>query len=118
MKNKFYMHRLFFLAAVTLLFAGCASSPSAKFYMLTPLGQEDAHPSSQEMATAVLISIAPVGIPFYLDGPQSATRDGRNEHRLAEFDRWAGSLSETSQWCWRRTTQHSSIRTGFQSIPG
>lgn len=94
MKNGFHLQRLFFLAVVTLLFAGCASSPSARFYTLTPLGQEDAQPSSQKTATPVSISIAPVEIPDYLDRPQIATRDGRNELRLAEFDRWAGSLSE------------------------
>ena len=94
MKNGFHLQRLFFLAVVTLLFAGCANSPSARFYTLTPLGQEDAQPSSQETATPVSISIAPVEIPDYLDRPQIATRDGRNELRLSEFDRWAGSLSE------------------------
>ena len=40
------------------------------------------------------VSIAPVEIPDYLERPQIVTRDGRNELRLAEFDRWAGSLSD------------------------
>jgi uncharacterized lipoprotein YmbA len=94
MKNGFHIQRLFFLAAVTLLLAGCASSPSARFYTLTPLKQEDAKPSSSETATSVSVRIAPVEIPDYLDRPQIATRGGSNELRLAEFDRWAGSLSE------------------------
>ena len=94
MKNGFHIQRLFFLAAVTLLLADCASSPSARFYTLTPLKQEDAKPSSSETATSVSVRIAPVEIPDYLDRPQIATRGGSNELRLAEFDRWAGSLSE------------------------
>lgn len=94
MKNGFHIQRLFFLAAVTLLLAGCASSPSARFYTLTPLRQKDAKPSSLETASSVSVRIAPVEIPDYLDRPQIATRGGSNELRLAEFDRWAGSLSE------------------------
>ncbi len=94
MKNEFCLQRLFSLAVVTLLLAGCASSPSSRFYTLTPLAQLDAKPSSQETATPVSVSITPVEIPDYLDRPQIATRGGSNELRLAEFDRWAGSLSE------------------------
>jgi uncharacterized lipoprotein YmbA len=94
MKNGFHLQRLFFLAVVTLLLAGCASSLSARFYTLTPLGQHDAETSPQAMATPVSVRIAPVEIPDYLDRPQIATRGGSNELRLAEFDRWAGSLSE------------------------
>jgi uncharacterized protein len=94
MKNEFCLQRLFSLAVVTLLLAGCASSPASRFYTLTPLAQLDAKPSSQETATPLSVSIAPVEIPDYLDRPQIATRDGSNELRLAEFDRWAGSLSE------------------------
>jgi len=94
MKNGFHLQRLFFPAVVTLLLAGCASTPSARFYTLTPLGQHDAKPSSLETATSVSVRIAPVEIPDYLDRPQIATRGGSNELRLAEFDRWAGSLSE------------------------
>ena len=94
MKNGFHLQRLFFPAVVTLLLAGCASTPSARFYTLTPLGQHDAKPSSLETAAPVSVRIAPVEIPDYLDRPQIATRGGSNELRLAEFDRWAGSLSE------------------------
>jgi uncharacterized lipoprotein YmbA len=94
MKNGFHLQHLFFLAVVTLLLAGCASSSSARFYTLTPLGQYDAETSPQAMATPVSVRVAPVEIPDYLDRPQIATWDGSNELRLAEFDRWAGSLSE------------------------
>ncbi len=94
MKNGLHLLRAFFLATVTLLLAGCASSPSARFYTLTPLERQEAKYSSQEAANPISVSIAPVEIPDYLDRPQIVTRDGRNELRLAEFDLWAGSLRD------------------------
>lgn len=94
MQNGLHLPRSFFLATVTVLLAGCASSPSARFYTLTPLGHQEAKAPLPGAATPVSVSIAPVEIPDYLDRPQIVTRDGRNELRLAEFDRWAGSLSD------------------------
>jgi hypothetical protein len=42
----------------------------------------------------VSVSIATVEIPDYMDRPQIVTRESGNELKLAEFDRWAGSLSD------------------------
>jgi len=82
------------LLAATLLLAGCAGTPSSRFYTLTPLEQQGTTPVSRETANPISLRIAPVEIPDYLDRPQIVTRDGRNELQLAEFDRWAGSLRE------------------------
>jgi len=91
------MKRTLFLA-VTLLLAGCTTVPSARFYTLTPLEQQESpSPSIQhqpQKAIPVSVSVAPVEIPDYLDRPQMVTRDGKNELYLAEFDRWAGSLRD------------------------
>jgi uncharacterized lipoprotein YmbA len=38
------------------------------------------------------IAIGPVRVPDYLDRPQIVTRSGKNELKLSEFDRWAGSF--------------------------
>jgi uncharacterized lipoprotein YmbA len=46
------------------------------------------------MENPLSVSIAPVEIPDYLDRPQIVTRDGRNELKLAEFDRWGGALRD------------------------
>jgi len=73
--------------------AGCATSPTARFYTLTPIAHQEAKGASGAAVSPVSISIAPVEVPDYLDRPQIVTRDGRNELKLAEFDRWAGSLS-------------------------
>jgi uncharacterized lipoprotein YmbA len=40
----------------------------------------------------LVIAVGPVLIPDYLDRPQIVTRSGKNELKLSEFDRWAGSL--------------------------
>jgi uncharacterized lipoprotein YmbA len=93
MKNRFHLPRLFSLAALTLLLASCASSPSVRYYTLTPVGALVGKTSSQEAANHLSVSIAPVEIPDYLDRPQIATREGQHELKLAEYDRWAGSLS-------------------------
>ncbi|HJV65791.1 MAG TPA: PqiC family protein [Geomonas sp.] len=86
------MHALIILVAASGL-AGCASSPSARFYTLTPLSPQQAQPASPA-ASPVSVSIAPVEIPDYLDRSQIVTRDGQNELNLAEYERWAGSLSD------------------------
>ena len=94
MKLGIPLLRALFPVAVAVWLAGCAGSPPARFYTLNPLGPQEAKPSALPASHPVSVGIAPVEIPDYLDRPQVVTRDGRNELRLAEFDRWAGSLSE------------------------
>jgi uncharacterized lipoprotein YmbA len=93
MKNGFPLKRTLVSVAVAICLAGCATSPTARFYTLTPIAPQEAKGPSGAAVSPLSISIAPVEIPDYLDRPQIVTRDGRNELRLAEFDRWAGSLS-------------------------
>jgi len=94
MNKGIFLSRIMFAAAVSLWLAGCASSPPARFYTLTPLGAGEAQPSAPAVTSPASVSVAQVEIPDYLNRPQIVTRDGRNELRLAEFDRWAGSLSD------------------------
>ena len=94
MKNGFPLPRTLLPVALAICLAGCATSPTARFYTLTPISPQEAQRASGAAVSPVSISIAPVEIPDYLDRPQIVTRDGRNELRLAEFDRWAGSLSD------------------------
>jgi len=80
------------LGLLVVILAGCASSPPSKFYQLNPLQNRtsitpDASPEQNQ-----IIAIGPVRIPDYLDRPQIVTRTGKNELKLSEFDRWAGSL--------------------------
>ena len=39
-----------------------------------------------------MIGLGPLTIPQYLDRPDIVTREGANQMRLAEFDKWAESL--------------------------
>ncbi len=80
--------------ALTLLFllSGClGTSPPARFYTMTS-GEHSL--GSEVTMSGKLIQVGPVEIPSYLDRPQIITRTGQNELVHAEFDRWAGSLSE------------------------
>ena len=83
---------LFTLGLVMVLLAGCASSPPSKFYQLSPLQNRTAFTRDASLEKIVTIAVGPIRIPDYLDRPQIVTRAGRNELRLSEFDRWAGSL--------------------------
>jgi uncharacterized lipoprotein YmbA len=94
MKNGFRLPLTLITVAVAASLAGCSSSPASRFYTLTPLVLHETKPSPPVASGEVSVSIAPVEIPDYLDRPQMVTRDGQNELRLAEFDRWGGSLGE------------------------
>jgi uncharacterized lipoprotein YmbA len=95
MKNRYRQLNVLVSVAIALWLAGCASSPSARFYTLNPISPQEPKHNSPAVTNPVSISIAPVEIPDYLDRPQIVTRDGRNELNLAEFERWAGSLSDS-----------------------
>jgi len=82
---------LFTLALFVAILTGCASSPSSKFYQLNPV-QSITLVSDVSPYHGLVIAIGPVRIPDYLDRPQIVTRAGKDELKLSEFDRWAGSL--------------------------
>jgi uncharacterized protein len=94
MKNGSLLTRSLFVALLVVALAGCAGSPPVRFYTLTPVGYQEGATFAPVPANPVTVGIAPVEIPDYLDRPQIVTRQGRNELKLAEFDRWAGSLSD------------------------
>lgn len=83
---------LFTLALFVAILTGCASSPSSKFYQLTPGQNKTSVAREASPDQSLIIIIGPVRIPDYLDQPQIVTRFGKNELKLSEFDRWAGSL--------------------------
>ena len=80
--------------AVAALIAGCGSTQPARMYTLTPLEHHESKPTVEQGMDQVSVSIAPVEVPDYLDRLQIVTRDGNNGLKLAEFDRWGGSLGE------------------------
>lgn len=82
----------FTLALVVMILTGCASSSSSKFYQLNPVQNKTSVTGDVSSDQSQVIAIGPVRIPDYLDRPQIVTRSGKNELKLSEFDRWAGSL--------------------------
>lgn len=83
----------FTFGLLVVILVGCASSPSSKFYQLNSLQNStsitrDVSPEQN----LIIAAIGPVRISDYLDRPQIVTRAGKNELKLSEFDRWAGSL--------------------------
>jgi hypothetical protein len=85
-------HALFILTLFVMILTGCASSPASKFYQLNPIQNTTSVTSDGYPDQIQVIAIGPVRIPDYLDRPQIVTRSGKNELKLSEFDRWAGSL--------------------------
>lgn len=89
-----YLSLILVPAGIFLMLSGCASTEASRFYTLSTLSDENVPPQEPAAAGRVSIGIVPIVIPDYLDRPQIVTRSGLNELKLAEYDRWAGSLSE------------------------
>jgi len=75
------------LIAVTVL-VSCGTSPSAKFYTLSPGGV----PEKAESKASFIVAIGPVSVPDMTDRPQIVTRAGTNQVTINEFARWAEPL--------------------------
>jgi len=79
------------LAAVGLLaaVAACSTTPPSRFFILSPV-QESA--SSRNVPESMVLRLAPVHLPEYLNRPHIITRLGPNRLHLAELDKWAEPL--------------------------
>jgi uncharacterized lipoprotein YmbA len=89
----------FRLAVVSLVLClvitvGCASTQPSRFYTLSALASSETRNKAGASSPSIAIGVGPVTLPEYLDRPQIVTSTSRNELRLAEFDRWAGSLKD------------------------
>jgi len=78
-----------------LAFAGCATSPATRFYVLTPIPRDAIEPAP--VAEGRTIGVRSVELPDELDRPQIVTRIGPNTVHLAEFDRWSASLRDSAK---------------------
>lgn len=88
--------RLLSLSSVTLalLLQGCGiggTSRPAQFYLLTPLPSTT--PSLVTGRDGPTVALGPIEIPEFLDRPQMVTKISPKQVELAEFHRWAESLS-------------------------
>lgn len=73
---------------------GCGSSKPSRFYTLASMNSPGSTFGNAPARPGAVVAIGPVTIPRYLDRPQIVTRSDGNEVRIAETERWAGSLEE------------------------
>jgi uncharacterized lipoprotein YmbA len=92
MRRTFLSILSVFCLACAVVCAGCAGSAPCRFYQLSSLKAERTAPAENSGGQHVILAVGPVRVPDYLDRPQIVTLQGTNELRIAEFDRWAGSL--------------------------
>lgn len=74
-----------------LIMAGCAHSPTPRYYLLAPVSA-DQSASARQDARHPIIVLRPVKIASYLNRPQIVTRQGEREVANSQFDRWAQPL--------------------------
>ncbi|MRR57282.1 MAG: membrane integrity-associated transporter subunit PqiC [Deltaproteobacteria bacterium] len=82
------------LGAVVMIavLGGCfGTSPSARFYTLTP---RESRGISAVEGLDMVVRVGPVSIPSYIDRRQIVTRNGRNQIEIAEYERWGGPIDD------------------------
>ena len=80
------------MTIMTLLLAGCGTSPPAKFYTLTPVVAQRPQEKVVHTEKNMPVGIGPIEIPDYLDRPEIVTRAEQNQLILSEFNLWGGAL--------------------------
>ena len=80
------------LISLTMLFAGCGSSPNAKLYILDAMESSHSIPAMTVEGHSVVVKVGPVSIADTLDQSQIVTRTGPNMLVADEFNRWSGDL--------------------------
>ncbi|RXV64439.1 membrane integrity-associated transporter subunit PqiC [Burkholderia stabilis] len=82
------IHSLIAVALMAGLLGGCGSSPTARFYTLSP----DATLTGDGAAAPVHVVVSPVTVPEVVDRPQIVTRAAGSRVDIDEFARWAEPL--------------------------
>jgi uncharacterized protein len=73
--------------------AGCGGkSPQVAYYHLSPVDTSSPQVQAVKTAASLAVGVGPVSFPEVLDRPQIVTRTDANRYRIAEFQRWGGSL--------------------------
>lgn len=80
------------------LLGGCASTPPASFYSLSPLPRTDAVAAPER--DALSLGLGPVSFPAFLDRPQIVSRTSANQLELDDFNRWGGTLQDDFVRVW------------------
>jgi uncharacterized lipoprotein YmbA len=69
--------------------AGCAATQPTRFYTLAPAVEPNV---AKRSADGLVIGLGPITLPQELDRPHVVTREGANQMRLSEFNKWAEPL--------------------------
>ncbi len=83
--------RTILLVALVPLFAGCFSSRTSTFYLLSAMQPDrpDLGPFPE-----MTVYLKPVKFPEYLDRPQMVLREGDYKLQFSEYHRWAEPLKD------------------------
>ena len=76
-------------ALLTVVLAGCASSPATSFYAIEPLVL-----TGDEAVGGPLVGVGPTVVASYLRRPQIVSRDPDGSVRIEEFHRWIEPLDD------------------------
>lgn len=85
------------LILLTLLLAGCGSSPNAKLYILNAINTDNLVPAITAKGRNIVVKVGPVSIADTLDKAQIITRSAPNMLVADEFNRWSGHLQSDIQ---------------------
>jgi uncharacterized lipoprotein YmbA len=93
------IHSVLTAAVVVLSLAGCgtfsARPDPSRFFTLSALSQvEDASLKNSTRPEKMLLGIAPIRFPGYLDRQEILVRSAQNRFAVSEYDRWAEPLQE------------------------
>jgi uncharacterized protein len=93
-RGLFRMLVILILGALWVVQSGCAGSPPARFYTLSPSTATGPEMKPSADDGCLSFGIGPIKIPDYLDQPQIVTRITPHEIKMADFDRWAERLKD------------------------
>lgn len=82
------------IGVLGLVLGGCATSPPARYYTLTPLQPPAVKAAS---APSFTVAVGPVILPDLLQRPQIATRTNDQQISFSDFHRWAGTLADETK---------------------
>jgi uncharacterized lipoprotein YmbA len=76
-------------AALLGALAGCTQTAPTNFYTLSAATEPTV---AKRSAHGLVIGLGPITLPQYLDRPDIVTRQGANQMRLADLNKWAEPL--------------------------
>ncbi|MGD9507854.1 MAG: membrane integrity-associated transporter subunit PqiC [Geminicoccaceae bacterium] len=89
MSAAVWFRRALTAASLTGALGGCAQTLPTDFYTLSVSTEPTV---AKRSAHGLVIGLGPITLPQYLDRPDIVTREGANQMRLADLQKWAEPL--------------------------